>query len=89
MPRKFKKQKLAKVTRENKAKMRLLKSQEPTEYQKYRTAIYGPDSLEPAEKQGFWVRPSVTSFGSHRPRPLWQSILCDFACLITLGLYKP
>lgn len=37
----------------------------------------------------FFLRPSVTSFGSNRERPLWQSVLCDLACILTLGLYKP
>jgi hypothetical protein len=37
-----------------------------------------------------WIQqPTPTSFGSHRPRPLWQSALCDCAYLFSLGFYKP
>jgi hypothetical protein len=37
----------------------------------------------------FFTTPSITSFGSHNARPLWQSVLCDYLCLFTFGLYKP
>jgi len=42
--------------------------------------------------KGFWhdlVELSPTSFGTHRPRPRWQSVLCDYLCLLTVGLYRP
>jgi len=32
---------------------------------------------------------SVTSFGSHKLRPLWQSVLCDYICIMSFGIYKP
>lgn len=45
-----------------------------------------------AVAKGFWhdlVELSPTSFGSHRLRPMWQSVLCDYFCLLTAGLYRP
>jgi hypothetical protein len=47
------------------------------------------DSNKPAERHNFFNKPSPTSFGSRRLRPLWQSVLCDLAYILTIGLYKP
>jgi hypothetical protein len=86
MPREIRKRKWAKITKAQKEKLILINSRKPAEYQKFKRAI---QSLKSQEEKGFWTRPSVTSFGSHRPRPLWQSVLCDYFCIATLGLYRP
>ena len=32
---------------------------------------------------------SATSFGSRPKLPLWKSVMADYACLFSFGLYKP
>jgi len=32
---------------------------------------------------------SITSFGDNIYLPLWKSVLADYACIFTLGIYKP
>lgn len=34
-------------------------------------------------------QPAITSFGDHIYLPLWKSVLVDYLCFFTLGLYKP
>jgi hypothetical protein len=34
-------------------------------------------------------QPAVTSFGDNIYLPLWKSVLADYACILTLGIYKP
>jgi len=35
------------------------------------------------------TQPSMTSFGSQPILPLWKSILADYACFFSFGLYRP
>jgi len=37
----------------------------------------------------FLFEESPTSFGDNVYRARWFSVLCDYACLFTLGFYKP
>jgi len=37
----------------------------------------------------FINEPSITSFGDNVYRPRWISVLCDYAHILTMGLYKP
>jgi len=87
-PRKTRKEKLARQENEERKQRRLVKPTELSPWEQYRfvmTRLTAPEK----KTHNFFTRPSPTSFGSNRPRPLWQSVLCDFACLITLGLYEP
>jgi hypothetical protein len=37
-----------------------------------------------------WINePSPTSFGSHKTKPRWLSVICDYLCLFSFGLYRP
>ncbi len=34
-------------------------------------------------------QPAMTSFGDQIYLPLWKSVLADYLCIFTLGLYRP
>lgn len=37
----------------------------------------------------FLTEPSVTSFGDNVYRPRWLSVLSDYACFFSCGIFKP
>lgn len=86
-PRKTRREKLIKEENEKRKRRRLARPTGLCPWDQYRATMKKLTELE--KKQNFLTRPSPTTFGSHRPRPLWQSVLCDLAYIFTLSIYKP
>jgi len=76
MPRKTKKQKLAIVTKKQRSERRLLKDKEESA------------RVQEFISKNYFTRPSTTSFGSHKPKPLWKSVLFDYFYLLRICFQK-